>query len=289
MYKIMILKHNGLEESTISKLVSIADNLNYSTVEFIKINADAANYAIMIDKNEIVALFNQPIIVLANNDNLSTIILSQIAIILNTSIVNNVINFHSATQSTIAQYNAKVYINITNNNRYKLYLISCSNFKTDNTAQAYNPTRPDNLINFSYKCKTIVQQNVLDSNLESNNLKSAQKIVSGGIALSNAVNFNNLIIELAKKINGDYAGSLIAAEQKLMPFNRHIGQTGIKVEPQWYIAIGISGAPQHIMGITSAKNIIAINKDPQAPIFQYADYGFIGDLFEIIPTLIENL
>lgn len=119
-------------------------------------------------------------------------------------------------------------------------------------------------------------------------LSEAKIIVAGGRGLKNEDGFA-LISQLAEKLGGTVGVSRGAVELGVCDSSLQIGQTGSIVAPDIYIACGISGAIQHIVGITSAKTIIAINQDPDAPIFNVADYGIVGDLFQVIPQILEAL
>jgi electron transfer flavoprotein alpha subunit len=119
-------------------------------------------------------------------------------------------------------------------------------------------------------------------------LPEAEVVVSAGRGMKDPSNWG-IIEELAEVLGATTACSRPVADSGWRPHHEHVGQTGIAIRPNLYIAIGISGAIQHLAGVNNSKVIVVINKDPEAPFFKAADYGVCADLFEVVPRLIESL
>jgi electron transfer flavoprotein alpha subunit len=117
-------------------------------------------------------------------------------------------------------------------------------------------------------------------------LAEAERVVSAGRGLKGPENWG-MVEELAKLLGAATACSRPVSDSDWRPHHEHVGQTGLSIAPNLYIAIGISGAIQHLAGVNRSKTIVVINKDPEAPFFKAADYGIVGDAFEVVPKLIE--
>ncbi len=165
--------------------------------------------------------------------------------------------------------------------RHKVFPTSCK--RTEGKAEIVNLTPKLNL--FSSRSKIL---DFIESVGEKVNLVDADIIISGGRGLGCPENFQ-ILRELADEIGAAVGSSRAAVDAGWIPYAHQVGQTGKTVCPKIYIACGISGAVQHQVGMKSSDTIIAINKDPNAPIFSIADYGFVGDVLEILPLLTKKI
>jgi len=227
------------------------------------------------------------VLVLANSA-LGTPVAARLAARIKASLASNVVSLPDSTSGFVVKksiYTGKAFSYIELKNQKKIIAIRKNAVEIKETGSAGQVTPYSGL----YAAEDFAV-NILSSEKASGDilLPEANIVVSGGRGLKGPENWH-LLETLAKTLNAATACSKPVSDMGWRPHHEHVGQTGVKVAPQLYIAVGISGAIQHLAGVNSSKCIVVINKDPEAPFFKAADYGIVGDAFEIIPKLTEAI
>lgn len=212
----------------------------------------------------------------------------RIAVKLNAGLIDGAIelpNFLNGFEVKKTAFSGKAFatVNITSENKVVALNPNAFGVKENSVAvsiENFEPTIKNEDLS------TIIKEVVRASNKVS--LPDAELVVSAGRGLKGPENWG-MIEELADLLGAATACSKPVSDADWRPHSEHVGQTGIAISPNLYIAIGISGAIQHLAGVSSSKVIVVINKDPEAPFFKVADYGIVGDAFDVVPKLIEAL
>jgi len=225
------------------------------------------------------------VLVLANSS-LGTPVAAKVAIKTNASFASNVTELPNMSAGFVVKrsiYTGKAFANIELKNAKKIIAIrkNAAELKeTGGSAQVtnYNVTLND----ADFNTKTLSTEKATGDIL----LPEAEIVVSGGRGMKGPEHWG-ILENLAKALHAATGCSKPVSDMGWRPHHEHVGQTGVKVAPQLYIAVGISGAIQHLAGVNSSKCIVVINKDADAPFFKAADYGIVGDAFDILPKLTE--
>ena len=256
-------------------------------VTYIKVNPDALSLSGVADKISEKINSDGIELVLASSTYVGRDISGFLSVDLNSSPVSNVINFEvndsiiTATNS-IDGGESEYYTNVTS--KVKILIVRPKSFEPVDVALNNNFTT----LTIENNDLTVDVHDIFIEEKSGPQLEDSKIVISAGRGM---VDVDNLkyINELASKLNAAIGGTRAIVDAGWMPYSQQVGQTGKTVKPDVYIACGISGATQHQVGMKDSKFIIAINKDEEAPIFQIADLGIVGDTLSIIPKLIENL
>lgn len=213
---------------------------------------------------------------------------ARLAIKLNAGLVSNVVELPKTEGGYIVRrsiYTGKAFAEtaVTTENKILAVKKNAVDLKTDGQAAAVE-TLEVNLSDADFASKITSTERATGDVL----LPEADIVVSGGRGLKGPENWG-MLEEMAKTLGAAIGCSKPVSDIGWRPHHEHVGQTGVKVAPSLYVAVGISGAIQHLAGVNSSKCIVVINKDPEAPFFKAADYGIVGDAFEVVPKLTEAL
>ena len=222
------------------------------------------------------------------NSSLGTPVAARVAAKIGASLASNVVELPTTSSGFVVKrsiYTGKAFAHVELKNAKKVLGLkkNAAEIKEVGSAVSITPYSTS-LVDADFATKIISSEKATGEVL----LPEANIVVSGGRGMKGPENWG-MLEELAKTLHAATGCSKPVSDMNWRPHHEHVGQTGVKVAPQLYIAVGISGAIQHLAGVNSSKCIVVINKDPEAPFFKAADYGIVGDAFEIIPKLTEAI
>ncbi len=256
---------SSLGSKGFDKIFVIDDFNNFSAIEEI------------INNNDIKTIFSP-------SSNTFKKLSSKISIKFNFPIASNVLKIDKNGKISSSIFTGKAESHMINDNDSCIYLLNKNIIESRDFDKKVDIMKIDSKISEN-KSFEILEQKFIEEEIS---LNDADIVISAGRGLKGPENWQ-MIEDLAKKLNAATACSKPVSDAGWRPHHEHVGQTGLKISPKIYFAIGISGAIQHLAGVNSSKTIIVINNDPDAPFFKAADYGIVGDAFEVIPKIINSL
>ena len=270
----------GITDINDKDYLSTLGSYGLDKIFIVKNLEDVKSYIDIVENNKV------DNIILSTN-NRSKYISSNISVYLDMPIISNVSGVPSksddiSVKSTIFSGKADVTINLSS--KKSIFILA------NNIVDIEDFDKKVELLSLNSDEQDIKSYEILETNNIEGDilLTEANVVVSAGRGLKGPENWN-MVEDLAKTLKAATACSKPVSDAGWRPHHEHVGQTGIKISPNIYFAIGISGAIQHLAGVNSSKKIIVINNDPEAPFFKSADYGIVGDAFEVVPKIIEAL
>lgn len=227
-------------------------------------------------------------ILVTAKSSLADAIVGRVAVKIGGSLASNVVDLPDTSNGFVVKrsiYTGKAFANVSLSADKKIIAIKKNAIEVkedgaDAAVEALNVSLDDSLFGATITSTEKAEGDIL--------LPEADIVVSGGRGLKGPENWG-MIEDLAKTLGAATGCSKPVSDMDWRPHHEHVGQTGVKVSPTLYVAVGISGAIQHLAGVNSSKYIVVINKDEEAPFFKAADYGIVGDAFEVLPKLNEAL
>ncbi len=214
-------------------------------------------------------------------------LLPRVAALLDVDMVSEVTRIIDASTYVRPLYAGGLNATVQNNETIKLLTIRPTAFDATQDANQAAPITTITVVTDDKHSSRFVSEHIQHN--ERPQLSTARVVISGGRSLGSAEKFQEVLEPLANKLNAAIGATRAAVDAGFAPNDSQVGQTGTVVAPDIYIAIGVSGAAQHIAGIKDSRMIVAINHDPDAPIFQWADYGLVADLFETTAAITAAL
>ena len=252
------------------------------------LHADAAHFAHPLAEdvaNLIVSIAQDYQVILAAHSSFSRNILPRVGALLDVAMISDALTIQANNTYTRSGYAGNVHNLIQSTDKIQVLTIHSSSFP----AAALGAHTE--IVNIDAPAAFTKTRWVSETHNQSDRpaLTSAKIVVSGGRSLGSAEKFEEVLSPLATQLGAALGATRAAVDAGYAPNDIQVGQTGVVVAPELYIAVGVSGAVQHTYGMKDSKIVVAINQDPDAPIFQVADYGLVADLFEAVPTLTKAL
>jgi electron transfer flavoprotein alpha subunit len=207
----------------------------------------------------------------------------RLAVLMNAALASNVVELPSLDGGFAVKrgvFSGKAFAHVQMDAAHKVIAL------TPNSIEVIRDERSPVITSMDFQSASAVQVTGINKVSGKIPLTEAEVVVSGGRGLKGPEHWG-MLEDLASALGAATACSKPVSDMGWRPHSEHVGQTGITIKPNLYIAVGISGAIQHLAGVSSSKVIVAINKDPEAPFFKAADYGIVGDAFEVLPKLLE--